>query len=178
MPGNAFINFGADVPEGESLQKTHPGSSGWIEIDSWNWEIEAEHSTAKGQGAAVGKATPGVLSISHYFDNSSPTLLAKMVAGKHFPLITIEMLKSTGDPNKDGEPEVYFQAKVTEAFVTKVATKAGEDGTMDQDVEFVFKEIAISYKPQDNLGVLQTAIPFEWSVKTNTLKSEIKEKLA
>lgn len=173
MPGNTFINFGADVPVGESLQKSHPGSSGWIEIDSWSWEIEAEHSVTKGTGAAVGKATPGVLSISHYFDISSPTLLAKMVAGKHFPVITIEMLKTTGGD----APEVYFQCKVSEAFVTKVGTKAGEDGAMDQDVEFVFKEISINYKAQKNDGKLMGSIPFDWSVKTNTLSTAIPNKL-
>jgi type VI secretion system secreted protein Hcp len=176
MPGNTFINFGSDVPIGESLQKSHPGTSGWIEIDSWNWEIEAEHSVTKGTGASVGKATPGVLSISHYFDISSTTLLQKMVAGKHFPVITIEMLKTTGGDT--GAPEVFFQCKVTEAFVTKVTTKAGDDGAMDQDVDFVFKEIFLGYKPQDNTGKLETAIPFEWSVKTNTLTTEIKPKLA
>ena len=116
MPGNTFINFGSDVPVGESMQKSHPGSSGWIEIGDWSWDIEAEHSVTRGTGAAVGKATPGTLSISHYFDISSSTILSKMVAGKHFPVITIEMLKATGDE----APKVYFQCKVSEAFVTKV----------------------------------------------------------
>jgi type VI secretion system secreted protein Hcp len=173
MPGNTFINFGADVPIGESMQKSHPGKSGWIEIGDWSWDIEAEHSVTRGTGAAVGKATPGVLSISHYFDISSPTLLAKMVAGKHFPVITIEMLKQTGVES----PEVFFQCKVSEAFVTKVSTKAGEDGQMNQDVEFVFKEIAINYKAQKNEGGLEGSIPFDWSVKTNSLTTEIKDKL-
>jgi type VI secretion system secreted protein Hcp len=174
MPGNTFINFGSDVPVGESMQKSHPGTSGWIEIGDWSWDIEAEHSVTRGTGAAVGKATPGTLSISHYFDISSATILSKMVAGKHFPVITIEMLKQTGDDS----PKVYFQCKVSEAFVTKVSSKAGEDGQMNQDVEFVFKEIAVNYKAQKNTGGLEGSIPFEWSVKTNSLTTEIKNKLA
>ena len=174
MPGNTFINFGSDVPVGESMQKSHPGTSGWIEIGDWSWDIEAEHSVTRGTGAAVGKATPGTLSISHYFDISSATILSKMVAGKHFPVITIEMLKQTGDDS----PKVYFQCKVSEAFVTKVSSKAGEDGQMNQDVEFVFKEIAVNYKAQKNTGGLECSIPFEWSVKTNSLTTEIKNKLA
>ncbi len=164
MAGNSFINFGKDVPLGESLQKGHEGDKGWIEISDWSWDIEAEHSVAKGTGAAVGKATPGNLSITHYFDMSSPTILLKMVQGKHFDLITIDMCKTTGDGSK-----VYFQVQVMSAFVTKVSTKGGEDGSMNQDVEFVFKEIYLGYKPQNNQGTLDASIPFEWSVKDQKL---------
>lgn len=173
MPGNSFIKFGSEVMPGESMQKSHPGTGGWIEIGDWSWDIEAESSVGKGTGAAVGKATPGTLSISHYFDTSSTTILQKVQAGRHFPTIVIEMLKQTGG----GKPEAYFQVKVSEAFVTKVSTKGGEDGSINQDVEFVFKEIAIGYKAQDNQGKLESSIPFEWSVKTNTLTTAIADKL-
>ncbi len=172
MPGNSFILFGkADVPQGESLQKGHHGDDGWIEISEWNFEIEAEHSATKGTGAAVGKATPGVLSIKHYWDTSSSTILSKMVAGRHFPLITIDMLKVTGDGAKG--PQTYFQAKVTDAFVTKVATSGGEDGALEQEVEFVFKEIYLGYKPQKNDGTLDTTLDFHWSVKDNKTATSI-----
>jgi type VI secretion system secreted protein Hcp len=174
MPGNSFIQFGADVKPGESLQKGHHGDEGWIEIGDWSWDIEAESSVAKGTGAAVGKATPGTLSISHYFDTSSTTILEKIVAGRHFPVITIEMLKQTGG---DKGPETYFQVKVTEAFVTKVSTKGGEDGAINQDVEFVFKEIFVGYKPQNNNGSLEGALPFDWSVKNNESTTKIPDKL-
>src|SRR5690242_6295914 len=175
MPGNTFINFGADVPKGESLQKGHHGDQGWIEIDDWSWDIEAEHNVAKGTGASVGKATPGTLSITHYFDISSPTILQKIVAGQHFPVITIEMLKQTG--KVDVGPETYFQVKASEAFVSKVSTKGSEDGSMTQDVEFVFKQIALGYKAQTNKGGLEGSIPFEWSIKEMKLGTDIANKL-
>lgn len=163
MAGNAFIKF-SDVPVGESLQKTHPGKEGWIEISDWGFDIESETNYLKGTGLAVGKATPGNLSISHYFDISSTTILSKMVAGQHFKNIWIEMLKTTG---KD-KPERYFQVIVTEAYVTKVSSKGSEDGSIGQEVEFVFKEIFVGYKPQKDNGQLDGTIPFDWSVKKNT----------
>ena len=175
MPGNSFINFGkTDVPKGESMQKGHHGDEGWIEISDWGWDIEAEHSVTKGTGAAVGKAAPGVLNITHYFDTSSTAILAKIVAGKHFPTITIEMLKSTG---ADSGPQTYFQVKVTDAFVTKVSTKGAEDGALNQDVEFVFKEVFVGYKPQDNAGRLGAALAFDWSVKDMKTATAIPDKL-
>lgn len=164
MPGNSFINFGKAVPQGESLQKGHEGKDGWIEISDWSWDIEAEHSADKGTGLAVGKATPGNLSITHYFDTSSPTILGRMVAGQHFELITIDMCKTTGNG-----AQIYFQVQVSFAFVTKVSTKGGEDGSMNQDVEFAFKEIYVGYKAQKNDGTLEASVPFEWSVKDQKL---------
>ena len=56
MPGNSFINFGADVPDGESMQKDHDGKKGWIEISDWDFDITSESSAGKGQGSSVGKA--------------------------------------------------------------------------------------------------------------------------
>lgn len=164
MPGNSFINFGKAVPVGEGLQKGHEGSKGWIELTDWSWDIEAEHSADKGTGLAVGKASPGNLSISHYFDTSSPTILNRMVAGQHFDLITIDMCKTTGNG-----AQVYFQVQVSYAYVTKVSIKGSEDGSMTEDVEFAFKEIYLGYKAQKNDGGLEGAVPFEWSVKDQKL---------
>lgn len=175
MAGNIFINFGKDdVPIGESLQAGHHGKDGWIEIAEWSLDVRADASADRGTGAAVGKAEPGALTIKHYFDVSSTALLSKMVAGLHFPVITIEMLKSTG---KVAGPQTFFQIKVTEAFVTKVATSGGEDGRLDQEVEFVYKEIFLGYKPQDNLGLLGPTIGFEWSVKSGSIGGSIPDKL-
>ena len=175
MAGNAFIKF-AGIAKGESLQATNPGDKGWIEISDWSWDIEAEHSVAKGTGAAVGKATPGNLSITHYFDVAGPDILTKIVVGQHYELITIEMLKTTGNG-----PQTYLQVQVDYAYVTKVSTKGGEDGSVSQDVEFVFKDIYIGYKAQKNTGMLDAALPFEWSVKDQKLAAgadtKIKTKL-
>ena len=159
MPGNSFIKFDG-IAEGESLQKSNPGSAGWVEIADWSWDIEAEHSAFKGTGAAVGKPTPGTLSFSHYFDNTSAEIMNRIVQGTHFPVVTIQMLKQTGG----AQPVVYFEVVMGSAFITKVSTKGAEDGSLNQDVEMVFKEIIVGYKPQDNKGGLGVTIPFAWNV--------------
>lgn len=161
MPGNAFIQFPGIT--GESYQQGHTGDAGWIEIADWGWDVEAETSFLKGGGSAVGKPQPGVLSFTHYYDLSSPVIMTHIVAGKTFPKITIEILKQIGDDEK-GQPAVFFQVVLTNAYITKVATKGSEDGAVNQDVEMVFKEIAIGYKPQNNDGTLAPAMAFGWSV--------------
>jgi len=171
MPGNAFIKF-TGVVKGESFQDGHSGDAGWIEIGDWSWDIESETSFLKGGGASVGKATPGTLSFSHFWDLSSSVLLTKIVQGTHFDKVTIHMLKSVGDT--EGKPKEYFEIVMGHAFVTKVASKAGEDGTIDQDVEMVFKEIVLAYKAQKNDGTLDTSIPFNWNIAQMTQSTEVK----
>lgn len=162
MPGNAFIKF-SDVSEGESQQETHPGKNGWIEIGDWSWDIEAETSFLKGAGASVGKPTPGTLSFSHYFDTASPTIMNRIVQGTHFAEVYIVMLKQTGA--KSGDGEVYFAMSMKTVFITKVSTKGGEDGAVNQDVDMVFKEIAIGYKPQTGKdGTLGKQRNFGWDI--------------
>src|SRR5829696_7820181 len=95
MPGNSFICCDGIKP-GESLHETHNGKDGWMEATDFEWTIEADTSFLKGGGAAVGKPTPGSLSFSHTYDVASPTIMLKIVQGKHFPKMHIVMLKSTG----------------------------------------------------------------------------------
>lgn len=160
MAGNAFIKLKGAT--GESKQEGFLGSEGWIEIGEWGWEIENESSWTKGSGAAVGKATPGKLNWSHYYDTSSPVIFRNITQGKHFDEVEIAMLKTTGGET----PERYFTMKMKAAFITKATIKGGEDGNVNQDVEMVFKEVEIIYMPQKNDGTLGGEIPCAWNIST------------
>ena len=164
MPGNSFINFGIEV-KGESRQEGYPGTNGWIEIGDWNWDIESESSFDKGSGSSSGKATPGVFGFSHFYDRASPVIMTRLVQGKHFPLVTVETLKQTGDD----KPKPFMRVVIEEAFISKVSSKGGDDGAVSQDIEMVFKKISLHYKAQDNLGALESSVKtFGWIVDENT----------
>ena len=177
MPGNAFIKFtksGQSSVIGESQQDGHAGSDGWTEIGDWSWDVEAETSFLKGTGASVGKPVPGTLSFSHYYDTSSPVLMTNILKGTHFDTITIDMLKQTGDEN--GKPQIFFRLMAQNVFVSKVSSKGGEDGAVNQDVEMVFKAISMGYKMQKQSGELfDTLYQFGWDVAgmTNTAPAAI-----
>ncbi|MDP9901045.1 Hcp family type VI secretion system effector [Variovorax ginsengisoli] len=182
MPGNAFIKFASDgkVIPGESLQSTHLASKGWLEISDWGFDVEAGTNFLKGTGASVGVAKPSVFSFTHNFDRSSPVIMKNIVLGTSFNTIVLHMLKSTGA--SDGKPEVFFGVKMTDGFITKIASKGGNDGAVTQDVEFVFKAIQIGYKRQLNAeaggtgkpGTLEAKIrEFGWNVAASTLQSGI-----
>ena len=52
--------------------------------------------------------------------------------------MAIDMLKQTGEVAGRGSP--IPACTMEDVFITKVASKGGEDGAVTQDVEFVFKE--------------------------------------
>lgn len=156
MAVNAFIKF--DGADGESIQKS---MEKWIEIQGWDWDIEAETSWTKGGGASVGKPNPGKMNFEHYFDTASPTIMKFICTGKAFPKVQLKMMKTTGK----GSPECYFQMDMEGVFITKVGQNGTEEGSVAQKVEMVFKTVKIEYKPQDNKdGSLKAATTFKWDI--------------
>ncbi len=92
MAINAFVSF-FDKADGESIQK---GKEKWVEIQGWDWEVEAETSWTKGGGASVGKPNPGRMNFEHRFDTSSTVILGYICSGKAFPKVELQMMKTTG----------------------------------------------------------------------------------
>jgi type VI secretion system Hcp family effector len=164
MSLNAFMKIGS--AEGEARQGKY-GKQKWIELQSWEWEVEAETSWTKGGGASVGKPNPGKLSWEHYFDRSSHLLLGYICTGSAFDKCHLEMCKGTGA--KAGEPEMFFSITMEEAFITKVSQNATEDGNVIQKVEMVFKKISIDYRAQGlpwaaSPGALAAPVNFWWDI--------------
>lgn len=139
--------------EGESFQK---GYETWVELQSWEWEAEAESSWTKGSGASVGKAVPGKMSWEHYWDKASAVLVKNIVSGTTFEKMELRMCKSTGKET----PEWYWRALMDGCLITKVNQSATDEGNVTQKIEMVFKKITFEYKPQDNkkgnLGPMST----------------------
>ena len=161
MAVNAFISF-FDKADGESAQK---GKEKWIEIQGWDWEIEAETSWTKGGGASVGKPNPGKMNWEHYFDTASTVIMGYICTGKAFPKVELQMMKTTGSAT----PETYFTMMMEGCFITKVAQNGTEEGSVTQKVEMVFKTVKIEYKQQDNnSGKLMAAKTFKWDIPAGT----------
>jgi type VI secretion system Hcp family effector len=161
MAINAFITF-FDKADGESMQK---GKEKWIEIQGWDWEIEAETSWTKGGGASVGKPNPGKMNWEHYFDTASTVIMGYICTGKAFPKVELQMMKTTGS----AMPEKYFSMLMEGAFITKVSNSGTEEGNVTQKIEMVFKTVKIEYKPQDNRsGALGAVKTYNWDIPAGT----------
>ena len=151
---NAFMKVGKAL--GESKQAPYVD---WIELQAWDWEVEAETSWTKGGGASVGKPSPGKLNFEHTWDRSATVILGYICTGSAFEDIFIEMCKSTG---KSGR-QPFFKIEMREAFITKVNQSATEEGNVLQKVELVFKSIGIMYY-QQGVGALKYANEYSWDV--------------
>ena len=156
---NAFMKIGK--ANGESKQK---GFENWIELQSWDWEVEAETSWTKGGGASVGKPSPGKMSWEHSWDRSSSVILGYICTGTAFEKIYLTMCKSTGSSTR----VPFFRVEMREAFITKVTQSATDEGNVLQKVEMVFKSIAIEYSQQGidkaKPGGLQVVNQFSWDI--------------
>jgi type VI secretion system Hcp family effector len=161
MAVSAFLTF-FDKADGESFQK---GKEKWIELQGWDWEIEAETSWTKGGGASVGKPNPGKMNWEHYFDASSTVIMGYICSGKAFPKVELQMMKTTGKAS----PETYFTMTMEGAFITKVSNSGTEEGNVVQKVEMVFKTVKIEYKPQNNKdGTLGAVKTYNWDIPAGT----------
>jgi type VI secretion system secreted protein Hcp len=147
----------------------------WIEIQTWNWEVEAETSWTKGGGASVGKPNPGKMSWEHYFDRSSCILMNYISSGAAFEEVELRMFKGTG--GKILSNNVFFRMIMKGAFITKINNKATEEGNVSQEVEMVFKEVEINYslqedgtKPGQKAGTLTPAGRYYWDIPAGTVK--------
>lgn len=162
MAVNAFLTF-FDKADGESTQK---GNTRWIEIQGWDWDIEADSSWTKGGGASVGKPHPGSMSWVHAFDTASNVIMGFICNGKVFPTVELQVRRSTGGARPDPP---FFSMSMEGVYITKVSTSGTEEGTIAQRVEMVFKTVTIEYKPQDaKAGQLGTGRVFTWDIPAGT----------
>ena len=141
----------------------------WIEVQGWDWEVEAETSWTKGGGASVGKPNPGKMQWEHYFDRSSCTLLNYICSGAAFEEVELRMFKGTGGASLANN--VFFKMQMKGAFITKVTNAATEEGNISQKVEMVFKEVKIEYSMQEDgtkkgqiAGMLKPAGSYGWDI--------------
>ena len=161
MAVNTFISF-FDKADGESIQK---GKEKWVEIQAWDWEVEAETSWTKGGGASVGKPNPGKLNFVHLFDSASIVILGTICTGRAFPKMELQAMRTTGK----GVPETYFTMTMEGAFITKVSNAGSEEGNISQAVSLVFKSVKIEYKGQDTkTGALMPSRIFSWDIPAGT----------
>ena len=166
--GESILSTNGDPNSGS---KVAGGSyKGWIELQGWDWEVEAETSWTKGGGASVGKPNPGKMNWEHYFDTSSSTILRYIFSGQAFDEIELHMLKATG---KSGL-RVFFKMVMKGAFITKVSNSATEEGNVVQKVEMVFKEVEFHYWQQvstgTEAGTLKDYSNVKWDIPAGTVK--------
>jgi type VI secretion system Hcp family effector len=158
VAASAFLTF-FDKADGEATVKGHEK---WVEIQGWDWEIEADTSWTRGGGASVGKPNPGAMRWVHRFDTSSATIMGYLCTGKAFPKVQIDVLDARGK----GASQPSITVLMEGVFITRVSTSMSEDALVVQTVEMVFKTVRIEYRTGDRPGA--PAGTFTWDIPAGT----------
>jgi len=152
-----------DKIDGESTDSKHAKE---LELLAWSWG--ASNATTVGSatgGAGAGKAHFQDLSITKYVDSATPKLLNALATGSHIATGQLTVRKAGATALE------YITVEFKEKFVTSVSTGGfGGEDKLTENVVFAFASMNLIYTPQDSKGGAGTAIPFSWSVVTNSAK--------
>lgn len=142
--------------EGESPHQDHKGG---IEVLSWTWGASNSSSQAGG-GSGSGKAVPGELHFTHFYDKASPILGKYCIAGRHFDEVTMTARKA-GDGQMD-----FLVVKMKEVFITTIQPSGCSGGDIVEHVSCSYKQIDFVYKAQDEQGGLGGEVKLSWNTAT------------
>lgn len=125
---------------GEANDADHKGE---IDVDSWNWSLQASISAATGQ--ATGKARLSELQVVKKVDQSSPTLMNFLKTNKVAKTAKLTIRKAGKAPLE------YYTIELEDVRITAVKTES-EDAELVERVNLGFAKVKISYTPQDSTG--------------------------
>ena len=159
---DAFMYFPGSSIKGETQDEIMKGESA---TEILSFEIGAENNINIGSisgGGGAGKATFKELTITKKTDTASCELFAKLCEGKHFDDMIIELRRSGGAAGKSGDGFLKWEFKLV---MLQDITWSGSDGDdiCEETVVIQYGAMKVSYRMQDQKGIMQTPKTAEWS---------------
>jgi type VI secretion system secreted protein Hcp len=144
---------------GESQDSKHKDE---IDILAWSWGASNSGSSHVGGGGGAGKVNVQDISITKWYDKSSPLLLGKCCQGEHIPKATLTVRKA------GGEPLEYITIVLSDLLVSSVSTggSGGED-RLTENISLNFAKFDVKYIPQNAKGVADGNVPYSFDIKQN-----------
>jgi len=148
-----------DGIKGESKDHKHKDT---IHIESFSWGLSQSGNFGTGGGGGAGKVNVHDISITKYFDKSSPDLMLHCANGKHIAngLITVR---------KAGEhPVEYLKIKLQDILISGVQHSGHEGGDLlSESLTLNFAKFHVEYEEQDEKGKSKPGGQMGWDVKAN-----------
>jgi len=151
-----------DGIQGES---TKTGYENQIEISSFSWGASNPSSVVQGTGSGAGKVTISDFSVMKSLDTASAKLFQKCCDGSHIDTGKVHCCESGGDGNK----VEYLTYEFQEVFVDNVQWSGSEGANVkpSESVSFSFKQVCVTYYPQNADGTKGDKQQAGWNVATN-----------
>ncbi len=146
--------------DGESEDSAHKK---WVDVLAWSWGVSQSGSMHMSGGGGSGKANFQDLSVTGYYDSSTPKLMQNCSTGKHFAKAELVVRKA------GGEQLEYIKYTLSEVIVTSVSTggSGGED-RLTCNYSLNFAKLETIYKAQDTKGAVGADIKFGYDIRENT----------
>jgi type VI secretion system secreted protein Hcp len=133
--------------EGISGDVKAPGFENAIEVLAYSWGASSSGSFSGGGGGQVGKANFQDLSMTKYFDVSTPPLLLALAKGTHLAKATLTLVRRV-----NGADESFMVFAATEVLVSSLSTGAsiGESpASLTETLTLNFATAKLTYKSLD-----------------------------
>jgi len=139
-----------DGIKGESKDSKHGGE---IDIISWSWGVSNTGTFALAGGAGGGHSDHQDVSFTHFYDSSSPELMASCATGKHIPKAWLVCRKA------GGKQEEFIKIDFEDLIISSVGGGGhfDEHDRMLENVSFNFRKYKVEYYAQDEKGAVKKA---------------------
>lgn len=143
MANDVFVKFDGDKVKGDS---TVEGREDWHDVESMSVSFGNPGSMTQGSGGSRGAATAHDMVLTLRTDKSYPGLFDCLVTHFHFPKVTVEAIKGTGE-------ETYVWKRHTlERVVLSHLSLSGGNGHYMCNVGLNYAKMMIEVVPQENAG--------------------------
>lgn len=136
-----------------------------IEVLSWSWGVSNSGSAHSGGGIGTGKANFGDISVTKFFDKSTPTLMQLCATGKHIPKGKL-IVRKAGE-----KPMDYVTLHMKDIMVASLSHGgSGHDDKLTENLGLNFAEFKIEYTVQNQDGSKGATSDFGYNIAENQRK--------
>jgi len=159
MPSMLYLKLGDDI-KGESTDSDHVE---WVELSSFGWGVSQPVSQSSGTGGRVaGGCQFSDFTCTKTVDNASADIMKFCAAGTHIPMVTIDVVESTG------QKHTFIKYELEDVIISGSSPSGGGGG--DKPMESLtlnYGKFRQTYTPLDHQGNPGTPITRGWDLETN-----------
>ncbi len=164
-----------DGVDGEATDKEHKS---WIDLLTFDWEVNKPNSGASGQSRRRGAVVVEDMVFSMDYNKASPKLAESVFTGKVFPLLEVEFTRDLPCPEEDPRgdtippPEgtceqTYLRYELKNVLVTSYNV-SGDNSESPPTVVVGnnFEEIKVTYTEyDDDTGMSKGNVEYSWKIE-------------
>jgi type VI secretion system secreted protein Hcp len=162
-----FINLQAAGITGESQKVGHQG---WMEAQSWNFNMTQSADHSLGTSVGAGTAAFGSFSFDRTYDKSSPRLLAHCSQGTHIPVVQFDAERQgtqQADSRGANPSQVYFSLTFRDVVISGRSVSHYESERGRETISFAFREVEMTHRQMMADGTVRPGVTKKYDAKMN-----------